>query len=72
MEGFHRRYMTSNKAMRAWAHLVRQLPVDVIAPQHGALFRGADMVARFISWCEGLACGVDLIEEPYSVPTKRM
>ncbi len=70
MTGFHQRYMTSNKAMRAWAKLARQLDIEVIAPQHGAFFRGKPMVERFISWCEGLQCGVDLIPESgWTLPT---
>lgn len=65
MEGFHRRYMASNRAMQAWARMVRGLDIDVIAPQHGALFKGKAMVERFIAWCEGLSCGVDLIDDLY-------
>jgi flavorubredoxin len=62
MEGFHRRYIASNKAMRLWAAMVRTLDVEVVAPQHGALFRGKPMVGRFVDWCEKLACGLDLID----------
>lgn len=71
MEGFHRRYMTNAKAMSNWAALVRQLDIEMIAPQHGACFRGADMVKRFIDWCDGFACGTDLLQ-PYVLPTKRV
>jgi flavorubredoxin len=63
LEGFHRRYMASNKAMRLWAAMARQLDVEVIAPQHGALMRGPAMVKQFIDWCERLECGLDLIDE---------
>jgi len=70
MEGFHRRYMTSQKALKAWVALVRQLPIQVIAPQHGALFMGSEMVERFLSWCEQLQCGVDLMEGPLVLPTR--
>jgi flavorubredoxin len=62
MVGFHRRYMAGNKAMRLWAQMVRKLDVETIAPQHGAMFRGRDMVKKFVDWAEGLACGLDLIE----------
>lgn len=67
MEGFHRRYMANNKALRNWAQMVRQLDIEIIAPQHGALFRGKAMVERFIAWCEQLQCGTDL-SKPYGVP----
>ncbi|HJL15934.1 MAG TPA: MBL fold metallo-hydrolase [Sandaracinaceae bacterium LLY-WYZ-13_1] len=68
MEGFHRRYMASNRAMRLWADMVRELDVQIIAPQHGAFFRGPEMVGRFIDWCAGLECGVDLMGEVFRVP----
>ena len=68
MEGFHRRYMASNAALKAWAGLARQLDVEIIAPQHGALFRGKEMVARFIDWAEALDCGIDLLASTYRLP----
>ncbi|MBS2013245.1 MAG: FprA family A-type flavoprotein [Deltaproteobacteria bacterium] len=68
MAGFHRRYMSSGRVMRAWAKMVRTLDIDIIAPQHGALFRGKPMVEKFIAWCEGLSCGVDTIEDVFRVP----
>lgn len=66
MAGFHRRYMASNIAMRAWAKRARALDIETIAPQHGAIMSGKPMVDAFITWCEGLQCGVDLIEEFYN------
>ena len=69
MEGFHRRYMGSNKVMKAWADMVRGLDIEIIAPQHGAYFQGKDMVGRFIDWCANLQCGVDLICRKFKIPT---
>jgi flavorubredoxin len=68
MEGFHRRYMTSKRVMSAWADMVRTLDIDIIAPQHGALFRGKPMVEKFIDWCANLDCGIDLITPLFKVP----
>jgi len=68
MEGFHRRYMAANKVMRAWAQMIRGLDIEMIAPQHGAVFKGKEMVRRFIDWCEGLECGVDLIVPIFRLP----
>ncbi len=65
MAGFHRRYMCGNKALRLWAKIARGLDIEIIAPQHGALFKGKAMVGKFISWCETLQCGLDVIEEIY-------
>jgi flavorubredoxin len=68
MEGFHRRYMQSNRALRAWTKMARTLDVEIIAPQHGLLFRGKEMVRQFYDWCDGLACGIDVMEQCYQVP----
>lgn len=61
MEGFHRRYMASNKACRAWVERVRNLDIEMILPQHGKPFVGKDQVRQFLSWFEQLECGVDLM-----------
>lgn len=68
MAGFHRRYMQSNRALRAWARMARSLDVEIIAPQHGLLFRGKEMVRKFYEWCEQLECGIDVMENSYTVP----
>lgn len=68
IEGFHRRYMACNAAMRAWAKMVRPLDIDIIAPQHGAHFKGKETVARFIDWCESLECGADLLAPRFAIP----
>jgi len=70
MEGFHRRYMPSNAAMQGWATLARELDLDLIAPQHGAMFKGADMCKRFIDWCAELDVGLDHNEGLYKMPSK--
>ncbi|MFN7065591.1 MAG: MBL fold metallo-hydrolase [Aquificaceae bacterium] len=70
MEGFHRRYMSSNKVLRFWANMVKGLDIEMIVPQHGAIFKGRDMVNRFIEWVENLEVGVDLLtQDMYSLPT---
>jgi flavorubredoxin len=68
MEGFHRRYMASNLALRRWVAMVRKLDIEILAPQHGAMFRGKALVDRFLSWCEGLPCGLDLMEDTFQIP----
>ena len=57
MEYFHRRWMPSNKAKNDWIARVRKLDIDILAPQHGALFRG-DMVHKFLDWFERLEVGI--------------
>ena len=49
--------------------MVRGLDIDIIAPQHGAIFRSRELVNRFIAWCETLDCGVDLIADRLRVPS---
>jgi flavorubredoxin len=56
-EGFHRRFMGSNEAKNDWCDRAARLELDMICPQHGAIYRGAD-VARFIEWFRGLKVGV--------------
>jgi flavorubredoxin len=69
MDGFHRRYMISNKIMRYWAHMVRQLDIEQIVPQHGQRFVGKAMCNRLIDWLENLPCGVDLMtQDAYRLP----
>jgi len=69
MEGFHRRYMTCNKALRAWVDMVAGLDIEVIAPQHGAVFRGKEMVTRFLDWCGNLECGIDVMQSIFKLPS---
>jgi len=57
MEGFHRRWMPSNQAKNNWVRRVRELDVNMLCPQHGAIFRGEN-VGRFLDWLEGLDVGV--------------
>jgi len=69
MEGFHRRYMVSQKVLRLWAHMARQLlPIRMIVPQHGAPLTGP-AVQEFIDWIETLSCGIDhLTQADYAIP----
>lgn len=68
MTGFHRRYMAGSAAMKLWVKLARQLDIETIAPQHGAMFKGREMVRRFLDWCEQLQCGPDVMADVYRIP----
>ncbi len=59
-EGFHKRYMASNRALKYWVQKVRQLDIDIIAPQHGPLYRGKAK-EDFLTWLYDLSCGSDLL-----------
>jgi len=56
MEGFHKRWMPSNEAKNAWVNRVRRFDIDMMCPQHGAIFRGDD-VKRFLDWFESIEVG---------------
>ncbi len=53
MEGFHKRWMPSNRAKNDWIKRIRELDIDIMAPQHGRLFTG-DNIERFLDWFEEL------------------
>jgi flavorubredoxin len=65
MDGFHRRYMAGNAAMRAWVRAVSQLDIETIAPQHGCIFKGKALVEQFLRWAESFQCGLDFVDEFY-------
>lgn len=56
-EGFHRRWMGSNEAKRDWCERASRLDIEMLCPQHGAIYRGAD-VQRFINWFDELKVGI--------------
>lgn len=58
MIDFHRRYMACNKAVQNYLAHVDKLEIEMICPQHGAIFKG-EHVAEFFSWLSGLDVGVD-------------
>ncbi len=57
MRFFHQRWMPSEQAKRVWIDKVRDLEIDILAPQHGRMFQGDD-VKRFLDWFEGLQIGM--------------
>ncbi|HID48192.1 MAG TPA: FprA family A-type flavoprotein [Chromatiales bacterium] len=69
MQGFHERYMGSNRVCRLWVNMVRNLDVDMIVPQHGRPFVGDAMINRFLDWFSELECGIDLLDQNhYRIP----
>ena len=56
-EKFHRRWMGSNVAKNDWCDRVAALDVEMLCPQHGAIYRGPD-VGRFLQWFRDLEVGV--------------
>jgi flavorubredoxin len=58
-EGFHRRWMGSKDAVMDWCERVSKMEIDMMCPQHGAIYRGED-VMRFINWFAELRVGSGL------------
>ena len=57
---FHQRWMGSTQAKRVWCERVSKLKIDMLCPQHGAIYQGAD-VERFINWFDELPVGTGLL-----------
>jgi flavorubredoxin len=55
-EMFHQRWMGSNEAKQRWCERVSKLDIEMMCPQHGAIYRGAD-VRRFVDWFGNLKVG---------------
>lgn len=69
MEGFHKRYMVSNKVCRFWVKMVREMDVELLVPQHGRYFKGKEAIGAFLAWIENLHCGIDLFtQDHYRLP----
>ena len=56
MEAFHRRWMPSNRAKLRWVERVSKLKIDLLCPQHGALFSGPN-IGKFLNWFHDLDVG---------------
>lgn len=55
-QGFHQRWMGSKEAVLDWCERVSKIKIDMLCPQHGAIYQGAD-VMRFINWFAELEVG---------------
>jgi flavorubredoxin len=69
IQGFHRRYMCSNKVARYWVNMVRELDIEWIVPQHGQPYHGKEMINALLDWVEQEPCGLDLMaQSDYRIP----
>ncbi|MCL2722838.1 MAG: protein kinase [Polyangiaceae bacterium] len=64
MRAFHQAYMPTQRALSNAVAAVRKLdpPVEIIAPQHGRLWRGA-MIDSILERIEHLPVGLDVMED---------
>ena len=56
-QGFRCPWMGSERAKKDWCARVSQMDIDMLCPQHGAIYRGGD-VKRFIDWFAQLEVGI--------------
>ncbi len=61
IESFHKRYMGNKDIVKAWVSMVRQLDVETIAPQHGAIYKGKEIIEKLLNWLENQECGIDIM-----------
>jgi serine/threonine-protein kinase len=64
VRAFHQAYMPTNRALASAVKAIQRLdpPVEIIAPQHGRLLRGA-LVQSFLQRIERLPVGVDVMDD---------
>lgn len=55
-EDFHHCWIRSPETKRLWCECVAAMDIDMLYPQHGAIYQGAD-VERFINWFSELQVG---------------
>lgn len=63
IDAFHRRYMASQSIVQTWVKMVRQLDIEVVAPQHGAIYKGKEIIEELFTWLENQECGIDLMNK---------
>jgi flavorubredoxin len=68
MQGFHERYLSGTRALKAWVRTVAQLDVEHLVPQHGAILSGKALVTAFVQWIDTLVVGVDRLGEAFPIP----
>lgn len=61
IQEFHKRYMCSNRAIQVWLKHISKLDIEMIAPQHGRIYKGKAL-REFIDWLSNLRCGIDLFD----------
>ena len=63
LEGFHKRYIASGVLLKKWVKMIRKYDIEIIAPQHGAIMKGKDIIEKYYSWLENLECGIDIMDD---------
>ena len=65
MEGFHKRFLAGNAAIQAYLKKISKYDIQMIAPQHGAIFPNKETSQKFLTWLGNIKCGIDIINNIY-------
>ncbi len=68
MDGFHKRYIPCRKALLMWVNTINKLDIEMIVPQHGAIFNTHELSMKFVNWIGNLYCGLDLMGKSFPIP----
>lgn len=68
IELFHKRYLPSSKPVQMFLNTMKNLDIEMVAPQHGAVFKGKENVNAFFNWLSQLKCGYELMGDSYNIP----
>ena len=63
MDYFHKKYISSNRASRAFLAKLKGKQIDAIFPQHGSIITGRERVKSALEYIRDLKCGVDFFPE---------
>ena len=63
IEPFHKRYMGNQAIVKTWVDMVRKLDIETIAPQHGAIYKGKEIIEELYTWLENQECGIDIMSK---------
>ncbi len=68
IEGFHKRYLPSARPVQLLLDSIRDLDIKVFAPQHGAIYRGSEVIGGLFDYLSGLHCGFEAMSDVYRIP----
>jgi flavorubredoxin len=47
---------------------IKDLDIETIAPQHGAVYKGKEVINEFFDYLRNLTCGYELMKDVFKVP----
>ncbi len=65
MIDFHKRFLTSNSAIKYFLDKISKYDIEMIATQHGGIFPDKESSKKFFNWLKNIKCGVDNLKNIY-------